>query len=63
VGEYESQKEEELLDFEGNGVAIDASSNWSTLTADPADCAYVPTMEATGNRFGGSSDPLVSVSD
>jgi len=50
-------------DFDENGVAINASSNWSTLTADPADCAYVPTMDATGNTFDGSSDPLVSASD
>ena len=50
-------------DFNENGVAINASSNWSTLTADPADCAYVPSMDATGNTFDGSSAPLVSASD
>lgn len=50
-------------DFDGNGVAIDASSNWSTLTADPVDCAFVPTMDATGDTFDGSSDPRVSAAD
>ena len=49
--------------FVGNTVAIDASSNWSTLTADPVSCFYVPTMTATGNTFDGSSNPIVTPSD
>jgi hypothetical protein len=47
-------------DFSGNSVAIDASSNWSTVTAD---CVYVPTMTATGNTFHGQSNPIVTSSD
>jgi hypothetical protein len=50
----------ENSDFSGNTVAIDASSNWSTVTAD---CLFVPTMTATGNTFHGQSNPIVTSSD
>jgi hypothetical protein len=49
--------------FDGNTVAIDTSSNWSTITADQVSCLYVPTMTATGNTFDGSTDPLVTSAD
>jgi hypothetical protein len=37
--------------FTDNSVAIDAESNWSTATISPVECAYLPTINATGNTF------------
>ena len=52
--------------FDGNGAALDGSSDWDPGDLSPfAPCQYIPSMSATGNTYGiaQSSKPYLSPSD
>ena len=51
--------------FDGNGTALDGSSDWDPGDASPFfPCQYIPTMSATNNMYGPSriSTPFLSPS-
>jgi hypothetical protein len=51
--------------FDGNGAALDGSSDWDPGDLSPfAPCQYIPSMSATGNEYGPNrvSTPFLSQS-
>jgi|GEM_PF-2777114 len=46
--------------FSGNTTSINGVSTWSTVTATPFHCTFVPLITATGNSYAGGAEPLVT---
>jgi hypothetical protein len=46
--------------FSGNVTSINGVSTWSTITASPFHCTFLPLITATGNSYAGGSKPLVT---
>lgn len=46
--------------FSGNTTSINGVSTWSTITATPFHCTFVPLITATDNSYAGGFKPLVT---